>query len=131
MPNQRVKEMMGYSTEGGNLVARKFLKNQALAESFWILLPHFLTSKQFGESLKEIILDLLENGSILDLFFHNIPKIQCKFKLLHLCSAFQRTKNTKIVVVQFTLSIYCLYQYCILRRNKARTDLDYTPYYCL
>ena len=39
----------------GNLVARKFLKNQALAESFWILFPHFLTSKQLGRSVKEIM----------------------------------------------------------------------------
>ena len=30
----------------GNLVARKFLKNQALAESFLILLPHFLTIRE-------------------------------------------------------------------------------------
>ena len=43
----------------GNLVARKILKNEALAESFWILLLHFLTSKQFGESVKE-------NGNIFD-----------------------------------------------------------------
>ena len=36
----------------GNLVARKFLKNQALAERFWIFLLHFLTSKQFCKSIK-------------------------------------------------------------------------------
>ena len=40
----------------GNLVARRILKNEALAESFWINLLHFLTSKQFSESVKEIIL---------------------------------------------------------------------------
>ena len=31
----------------GNLVARKFVKNWTLGESFWILLPHFLAVKQF------------------------------------------------------------------------------------
>ena len=60
----------------GNLVARKILKNEALAESFWILLPHFLTSKQFGETVKERILVFLENDHISYLFFDNIPKIQ-------------------------------------------------------
>ena len=53
----------------GNLVARKFLKNQALAESFWILLPHFFTSKQFSESIKDMMLVFLENGHIFDPFF--------------------------------------------------------------
>ena len=43
----------------GNLVARKFLKNQALAESFWILLLYFLTSKQFSESVKDMLLVFL------------------------------------------------------------------------
>ena len=60
----------------GNLVARKFLKNQALAESFWILLLYFLTSKQFGESVKDMMLVFLENGYIFDPFFHNIPKME-------------------------------------------------------
>ena len=49
----------------GNLVARKFLKNQALAESFWILFPHFLAVKQFGGNRKGIILVFLQNGHIL------------------------------------------------------------------
>ena len=53
----------------GNLVARKFLKNQALAESFWIFLLHFLTSKQFGKSIKEMILVFLENVNIFIHFF--------------------------------------------------------------
>ena len=48
----------------GNLVARKFLKNQALAESFWIFLLHFLTSKQFVKSIKEMIPVFLENVHI-------------------------------------------------------------------
>ena len=67
----------------GNLVARKFLKNQALAESFLIFLLHFLTSKQFGKSVKEMILVFLENGFISYPFFHNIPKMRWKFRLLH------------------------------------------------
>ena len=60
----------------GNLVARKFLKNKALAESLWILFLHFFTSKQFGGSVKEIISLFLGNGHIFDQFFHNIPKMQ-------------------------------------------------------
>ena len=36
----------------GNLVARKFLKNQALTESFWIFLPHFLAIEKFGSRVK-------------------------------------------------------------------------------
>ena len=47
----------------GNLVARKFLKNQALAESLWILLPHFLPIKQFSSNRKVLV--LLQNGHIL------------------------------------------------------------------
>ena len=53
----------------GNLVVRKFLKNQALTESFWILLPHFLTSMQFGENVQEIILVFLEIWHLFDPFF--------------------------------------------------------------
>ena len=45
----------------GNLVARKFLKNQALVERFWILLLQFLISKQFSENVKQMILLFLEN----------------------------------------------------------------------
>ena len=48
----------------GNLVARNFLKNQTLAESFWILFPHFLVIEQFGGSLKEKIAAFLQNGLI-------------------------------------------------------------------
>ena len=59
----------------GNLVARKFFKDQALAESFWILLLHFLISKQFGESIRNR-LAFLEIGYIFYPFFHNIPKMQ-------------------------------------------------------
>ena len=62
--------------QSDNLFARKFLKNQALAESLWILLLHFLTSKQFGESLKEMMLVFLENSHIFDPFFHNIAKME-------------------------------------------------------
>ena len=58
----------------GNLVARKFWKNRALAESFWIFLLHFLTSKQFVKSIKEMIQVFLENVHILYRFFHNMPK---------------------------------------------------------
>ena len=54
----------------GNLVARKFLKNQALAESFWILLPHFVAIEQFGGNGKEMILVFLQNGHI----FHNFQQ---------------------------------------------------------
>ena len=43
----------------GNLVARKFLKTQALAESFWILLLYFFTSKQFSESVEDMLLVFL------------------------------------------------------------------------
>ena len=53
----------------GNLVARKFLKNQALAESFLIFLLHFLTSKQFGKSVKYMLLVFLENGNIFIHFY--------------------------------------------------------------
>ena len=49
----------------GNLVARKFLKNQALAESFWTLPSHFLMIKQVGGNGKEILLVCLQNGHIL------------------------------------------------------------------
>ena len=58
----------------GNLVARKFLKNQDLTESVWIHLVHFLAIKQFGARVKEMILILLQNGHIFDPFFHNIQK---------------------------------------------------------
>ena len=46
----------------GNLVARKFLKNQALAEIFLIFLPHFLTIKQFGACAKGMIIVFLQKG---------------------------------------------------------------------
>ena len=74
----RELSQMGERWQPGNQVARKFWKNQALAESFWILLllPHFLDSKQFGESIKEIILVFLANGHIFYPFFNKIPKIQ-------------------------------------------------------
>ena len=45
----------------GNLVARKFLKNQGLAERFWILLPDFFAIKQFSDNGKETILVFLQN----------------------------------------------------------------------
>ena len=48
----------------GNLVARKFFKNQALAESFWILLPHFIATEQLCGNRKGIILVFSENGHI-------------------------------------------------------------------
>ena len=44
---------------------RKFWKDQALAESFWILLPHFLAIKQFDGSIIEIIFVILKIGQIL------------------------------------------------------------------
>ena len=37
----------------GSLVATKVLKNSALTERFWILLPQILVIKQFGVSEKE------------------------------------------------------------------------------
>ena len=46
---------------GGKSVAtwqpscQKVFKNQDLAESLWILFPHFLTSKQLGGSIKGIL----------------------------------------------------------------------------
>ena len=46
----------------GNLFARKVLKNQTLAERFWILLPHFLTIKQFGACAKGMIIVFLQKG---------------------------------------------------------------------
>ena len=46
----------------GNLIARKFLKSKALEKSFWILLQHSLTITQFGGSVKEMIIVLLQNG---------------------------------------------------------------------
>ena len=55
----------------GNLIARKFLKNPALAESFWIFLLHYLTNKRFGKCIKEIILVFLENVHIFCPFFYN------------------------------------------------------------
>ena len=53
----------------GNLVARKFLKNQALAKSFWILLLYFLTCKQFGDSVKDMMLVFLKMVIYLIQFF--------------------------------------------------------------
>ena len=43
----------------GNLVARKSLKNPILAERFWSLLLNFPMMKQFGGSIKEIMLAFL------------------------------------------------------------------------
>ena len=60
----------------GNLIAKKFLKNQALAESFWILFPHFLTSKQFDKKRKRNYISIFRNGHIFDPFLHKIPKMQ-------------------------------------------------------
>ena len=60
----------------GNLVARKFLKNQTLRESFWILFPFSPAIEQFGGGVKEIILILLEKGHIFYPFFHNTTKKQ-------------------------------------------------------
>ena len=67
----------------GNLVARKFLKNQVLAESFWIFPLHFLKSKQFGKNVKEILLLFFKKIVIILSIFHNIPKMQWKFELFH------------------------------------------------
>ena len=66
----------------GNLVVRKFLKNQALTESFWILLLHFFTSRQIRGSVKEMISVFLENGHIFHPLFHKIPEKQYKFQFL-------------------------------------------------
>ena len=63
----------------GNLVIRKFLKNQALAENFWILLLHFLTIRQIRGSVKEMISAFLENGHILDPLFYKIPESNINF----------------------------------------------------
>ena len=66
----------------GNLVVRKFLKNKALTENFWILLLHFLTSRQIRGSVKEMISVFLENGHIFHPLFHKIPEKQYKFQFL-------------------------------------------------
>ena len=76
----------------GNLVARKFLKNQALAESFWILLPHFITTEQFCGNRKEIILVFLENGHI----FYNFQQ------KLSFCLVFHSLCHRKVPIC-FTL----------------------------
>ena len=56
---------------------QKVFKNQALAESFCILLQHFLAINQFSGSVKEIIVVFLQNGhNIVCPFYHDIPKKQ-------------------------------------------------------
>ena len=59
----------------GNLVARKFWKNKALAESFWILFLHFLTIMQFNENVKEMILASFRKWSFYYPYSYIIPNM--------------------------------------------------------
>ena len=61
---------------------QKDFKNQALAESFWLLLRHFLTIKQFGGSIKEIIAVFLQNGHIFHPFISWYPKKAIQFSFM-------------------------------------------------
>ena len=77
----------------GNLVARQVLNDQALGESFWILLLHFLTNRQIRGSIKEMISVFLENGHIFDPLFHKIPEKQYKFQFLQSQGTFMFRKS--------------------------------------
>ena len=66
--------------------ARKFLKNHDLAENLRTFFIHFLMIKQFGDSVKEIILELLPNEHISVPFFiisHKSNKIQFDVQSRH------------------------------------------------
>ena len=62
--------------QSGNLVARKFLKNLALTESFGIFLPHSLAMEQFCGRVKEMTndIDTFTKGTFFYPIFHNIQK---------------------------------------------------------
>ena len=80
----------------GNLVARKFLKNKALAESFWILLPHFIAIEQFCGNRKEMTLAFLQNRHI----FYNFQQ-----KLFHVGSILPAVTLIQNFLTDFVFSI--------------------------